>query len=66
MVEVTNNLLLGNLFSVYQFVHHLIYLQDGVTALVAASREGHSQIVDSLLKAGAKPDLQANVRMDLL
>ena len=66
MIEVTNNSLLGNLSSIYQFVHHLIPLQNGVTALVDASQEGHTQIVDSLLKAGANPDLKDNVRMDLL
>ena len=66
MIEVTNNSLLGNLSSIYQFVHHLIYLQKGHTALVASSQKGHTQIVDSLLKAGANPDLKDNVRMDLL
>ena len=38
-----------------------------MTALMAATNFGHSQIVDSLLKAGANPNLRrAKVRMDLL
>lgn len=36
--------------------------QYGQTALLWASKKGHSNIVTKLLKAGAKPNHQANVR----
>ena len=36
---------------------------DGMTALAWAASEGHKQVVDVLLKAGANPDVQDNVLM---
>ena len=38
-------------------------IQNGSTALQQASFNGHYQVVDLLLKAGANPDLQDEVRM---
>ena len=42
---------------------HVSYrpLQDGVTALMAASQEGHELVSESLLKKGATVDLQTQV-----
>lgn len=37
-------------------------IQNGSTALQQASFNGHYQVVDLLLKAGANPDLQDEVR----
>lgn len=37
--------------------------QNGSTALQQASFNGHYQVVDLLLKAGANPDVQDEVRM---
>ena len=37
-------------------------IQDGGTALKAASFKGHHKVVELLLGAGAKPDLQDKVR----
>ena len=37
--------------------------QYGLTALIAASEEGHLNVVEKLLEANAKPDHQDNVRM---
>ena len=42
-------------------MHHDILAQDGQTALVAASMEGHLQVVKVLLEAEAKPDMQTKV-----
>ena len=39
-----------------------LFPQDGRTALISASRNGHSNVVEMLLAAGAKPDYQKNVR----
>jgi len=36
-------------------------VQGGQTALMAASMEGHHQVVEVLLKAEAKPDMQSKV-----
>ena len=36
-------------------------IQNGWTALAAAASNGHEQVVDVLLKAGAKPDIQSKV-----
>ena len=33
----------------------------GRTALAAAARKGHEQVIDVLLKAGANPDIQEHV-----
>ena len=33
----------------------------GMTALAWAAHEGHEQVVDMLLKAAAKPDIQGKV-----
>ena len=42
---------------------HVSYLplQVGVTALMAASQEGHELVSDSLLKKGATVDMQTQV-----
>ena len=37
-------------------------IQYGVTALQQASSKGHQKVVELLLGAGAKPDLQDKVR----
>ena len=37
-------------------------IQNGVTALKAASIEGHHKVIELLLRAGANPDLQVKVR----
>lgn len=39
-------------------------MQDGETALEQASMKGHQKVVESLLGAGANPDLQDKVRKD--
>ena len=44
---------------VYIVLHHS--LQDGVTPLIAASHEGHKDIVDVLLNHGAEVDLPNKV-----
>ena len=46
-------------------IHHQVFfflLQDGWTALLCASQNGHSNVVMKLLAAGAHPDHQQNVR----
>ena len=37
-------------------------MQDGYTALRIASGKGHHKVVEVLLGAGAKPDIQDQVR----
>ena len=39
-------------------------IQDGRTALQAASNKGHHKVVELLLLAGANPDLQDKVRTE--
>ena len=39
----------------------MFIIQDGITALAEAALQGHEQVVDVLLKAGAKPDIQSKV-----
>ena len=39
----------------------MFIIQDGLTALARAAYKGHEQVVDVLLKAGAKPDIQDKV-----
>ena len=39
--------------------------QDGATALHAASQEGHNQVVELLLQAGASVDQKAKVKWDV-
>ena len=39
----------------------MLIIQNGMTALTVAAHEGHEQVVDMLLKAGAKPDIQEKV-----
>ena len=36
-------------------------MQDGVSALMLASQEGHEQVADVLLRGGASPQLQLEV-----
>ena len=43
------------------YYHHST-IQNGWTALQQASSEGHQKVVELLLRAGAKPDLQDKVR----
>ena len=38
-----------------------VHLQDGITALMAASQEGHFSTVKQLIKAGASLDVQRTV-----
>ena len=40
----------------------MLIIQDGMTALSWAAQEGHEQVVDVLLKAEAKLDVQDKVR----
>ena len=42
---------------------HLV-IQNGLTALGLASFSNHHEIVECLLRAGANPDLQDEVRME--
>ena len=44
------------------FYHFVFILQFGATALMFASTYGHTDIVGELLSAGAKVDLQDEVR----
>ena len=39
----------------------MFIVQNGLTALAVAAYEGHEQVVDVLLKAGANPDIQDHV-----
>ena len=39
----------------------MFIIQNGRTALTRAASNGHEQVVDVLLKAGAKPDIQSKV-----
>ena len=41
----------------YMIVHLSIVSQDGATPLNIASQEGHTKVVDVLLKNGADPNL---------
>ena len=48
----------------YDFLWLLVYLvQDGQTALVSASKEGHDQIVELLLRRDANVNHQTKVRL---
>ena len=40
----------------------MLIIQNGRTALAWAARQGHEQVVDVLLKAGAKFDVQDKVK----
>ena len=40
----------------------MFIIQNGLTALAEAAQKGHEQVVDVLLKAGAKLDVQDKVR----
>ena len=48
--------------SIIYLLSSLLLPQYGQTALLWASKKGHSNIVTKLMKAGAKPNHQANVR----
>ena len=39
----------------------MFIIQNGRTALTRAASNSHEQVVDVLLKAGAKPDIQSKV-----
>ena len=49
---------------VLNYFPHLV-IQNGLTALDLASFSDHHQIVQLLLRAGANPDLQDEVRMEV-
>ena len=49
-----------HMLSVNLFFYHS-HTQDGWTALMSASHNGHHEIVEKLLAARAKPDLQDKV-----
>ena len=55
-----NRTVIGQPSHVVTITHSTI--QSGWTALQQASREGHQKVVELLLGAGAKPDLQNMVR----
>ena len=42
-------------------LHSLTYQQDGVTPLFIASENGHSAIVETLIKCGGNPNTAKNV-----
>ena len=42
-------------------IHFSFALQDGLTSLFIASQEGHTEVVDTLLKKGANPNLACTV-----
>ena len=58
IVLLKNILFLQNLNS---FLSLLFVLQDGRTALMLASQNGHTEIVKYLIQAKASPDLQLKV-----
>ena len=41
-------------------------MQDGASALMLASQEGHEHVVDVLLGHGASPHLQTEVQWDIV
>ena len=41
-------------------------LQDGNTALIGASAEGHSEIINLLISKNANPNIKANVLVDFV
>ena len=49
--------------TLYMYTTHVLYLdlssttQNGVSPLYSASQEGHTDVVDFLLKSGADPNL---------
>ena len=49
-----------SLFHVGIFPH--LVIQNGLTALERASFNGHHEVVECLLRAGANPDIQDEVR----
>ena len=49
------------LCSCHYHIHMSIITQDGYTALMKASREGMTEVVDQLINAGATLDLQDDV-----
>ena len=57
IVLMLTNYLVGLLFPLISF------MQNGWTALKRASFNGHHKVVELLLRAGANPDLQSEVRM---
>ena len=53
------------LLSHYEYMHHLfIVFQDGGTPLYMASQNGHTNVVDVLLRHGADPNLATHVSND--
>ena len=51
----------GLICSCHYHIHMSIITQDGDTALMLASREGKTEVVDQLINAGATLDLQDKV-----
>ena len=54
--------------SVYSYyMHHLfIVVQDGTTPLYVASQNGHTNVVDVLLRHGADPNLAKHVSIEVV
>ena len=44
----------------------LFYIQDGATALLTASENGHTSVVDILLRHGANPNLADHVSIEVV
>ena len=40
-------------------------MQEGLTALILATQNRHSEVVDALLEAKANPDITENVRLSI-
>ena len=53
----------SNIVYILVYVKQSVYclLQNGMTALILASIRGHKDVVETLLEAGAKPDIQDKV-----
>ena len=49
------------------YMHHLfIVVQDGTTPLFMASQNGHTNVVDVLLRHGADPNLADHVSIEVV
>ena len=59
--ELVNRYKLKSIYSCYRYWHWLCFVQDGYTALIRASSNGHYEVVDALLRAGAKVNMKNKV-----